>query len=221
MGKPASRRPISTRNTGWAQSAARWLAAAGATPNAISQASMLCGACGFAALWGNAASGPVLSALLLILAALACQMRLLCNLFDGMVAVEGGKGAADGPFWNEAPDRVADLLFFAGAGLAVGEAWLGLLAGALAVCTAYLRELGRAEGLLPDFCGPMAKPHRMAALTAGCVLGAVEVVWLATHWALFATLWLIALGTAATVLRRAARMIGALKALPPAGRSGT
>ena len=37
------------------------------------------------------------------------------------------------------------------------------------------RELGRAEGLGSDFSGPFAKPQRMAAITAGAVLSAIEL----------------------------------------------
>src|SRR5690606_200735 len=106
---------------------------------------------GALAFWGASAVGLPWQAMFLILAALSVQMRLLCNLIDGMVAVEGGKRSASGAFWNEVPDRVADLLFFWGAGVFAGQAPLGLACGALAIATAYLRELGRAEGFAPNF----------------------------------------------------------------------
>jgi phosphatidylglycerophosphate synthase len=149
----------------------------------------------------------ILQFLCLLLAAATLQARLVCNLIDGMVAVEGGKGAKDGPFWNEALDRVSDLLFFAGAGLAAGNPALGLFAAALAIATAYVRELGRAEGFPPDFSGPLAKPQRMAVLTAGSVLAA----FYASEWTLTVTLWLIVVGTAATVIRRSVTLVAALK----------
>jgi phosphatidylglycerophosphate synthase len=42
----------------------------------------------------------------------ACiQLRLLCNLLDCMVAIEGGKSAPTGALFNEMPDRFADPLF--------------------------------------------------------------------------------------------------------------
>ena len=72
---------------------------------------------------------------LLLVAALFCQFRLLCNLFDGMVAIEGGKQELDGPFWNEFPDRVADILIFVGVGYGVGQPALGCTAAAFAVLT--------------------------------------------------------------------------------------
>jgi phosphatidylglycerophosphate synthase len=138
-------------------------------------------------------------------------MRLICNLLDGMVAVEGGKKAKDGPFWNEAPDRIADALLFAGAGYAAGYPALGWAAAVLAVGTAYIRELGRAEGFPPDFSGPMAKPQRMAVLTGAAVLAAVEPVLLDTPVVLWAALWIVVIGAALTAIRRSARLIAALK----------
>ncbi|WP_425432747.1 CDP-alcohol phosphatidyltransferase family protein [Hasllibacter halocynthiae] len=198
------RRPVAARNAPAARRAAGWLATRGVTPNRISQASVAFAALGGALFWLAGEGAP--GALALILAALCVQARLACNLFDGMVAVEGARGAPDGPFWNEAPDRLSDLLLLAGAGAAAGAPALGWAAGALAVATAYLRELGRAEGLAPDFSGPMAKPQRMAALTFAALLAAV---W---RDALLWGLVLIALGTALTAWRRSARLVRGLRA---------
>ena len=202
-----NRRPLTSRNSAWAARLASWAVQKGLTPNQISQASMGFAALGFLLYWLST-SGGFLQFPALLLAAATLQARLVCNLIDGMVAIEGGRGAKDGPFWNEAPDRVSDLLFFTGAGLAAGNPALGLLAAALAIATAYIRELGRAEGFPPDFSGPLAKPQRMAVLTAGSVLAALY----ATHWTLTVTLWIIALGTAATVIRRSWSLINNLKA---------
>lgn len=206
-----SRRPLASRDTGWAQRIARWLSGTALTPNRISQGSIVFAALGFVFFWVSSVTGPVFAGILLVLAALACQFRLLCNLFDGMVAVEGGKSEPDGPFWNEAPDRAADFLLLTGAGLATGYPSLGLAAAACAIATAYVRELGRAEGLGSDFSGPFAKPQRMAAITAGAVLGALELWFNGTRYALLAALWITALGSAFTALRRSARMIAALR----------
>jgi phosphatidylglycerophosphate synthase len=202
-----NRRPLTSRNSAWAARLASWAVAKGLTPNQISQASMGFAALGFLLYWLST-NGGFLQFLALVLAAVNLQARLVCNLIDGMVAIEGGKGAKDGPFWNEAPDRVSDLLFFTGAGLAAGQPALGLLAAALAIATAYVRELGRAEGFPPDFSGPLAKPQRMAVLTAGTILAALY----ATDWTLTVTLWIIALGTAATAIRRSWTLIQRLNA---------
>ena len=207
----AERRPLASRDSRLAARAARALAKRGVRPNRISQASMAVAAIGAAAFALTAPAGPGLTAILLILAALTCQLRLLCNLLDGMVAIEGGLSEPDGPYWNEAPDRVADLLFLGAAGIAAGLPWLGLAAGAMAVLTAYIRELGRAEGQPSDFSGPMAKPQRMAALTLGAILGAVESVAWGSTWALTLTLAVITLGAGWTAAARSKRLIEALR----------
>ena len=207
----ATRRPISARNSGWARRLASRLAASSITPNQISQASMAFALLGFLSFWATTHTGPLLGALLLILAAASIQARLICNLLDGMVAVEGGKSSPTGPFWNEAPDRVADTLLLWGAGIAAGCPSLALACAAFAIATAYLRELGRAEGFPPDFSGPMAKPHRMAALTAGSVIAALLSFMLDPAGVLTWTLWIILAGTAATIMRRSLRLLSALK----------
>jgi phosphatidylglycerophosphate synthase len=208
MTSPQNRRPLASRQSAWAGRLATKAVQRGITPNQISQASAGFAAIGFA-LYALSPIGPgVLQWLLLILAAATSQARLVCNLIDGMVAVEGGQATKDGPFWNEAPDRVSDVLFLFGAGIAAGNPSLGALAGALAVATAYVRELGRAEGFPPDFSGPLAKPQRMAVLTGGTLIAA----FLATEWTLTATLWVIVAGTALTILRRSLNLISSLKA---------
>jgi phosphatidylglycerophosphate synthase len=206
--RSASRRPLASRGSGWARRLADRAVQSGVSPNQISRASI-----GFAALglvfYAVSPFGPgALQLLWLLLAAAAIQARLVCNLIDGMVAVEGGQGAKDGPFWNEAPDRLSDLMFLTGAGMAAGTPGLGALAAALAIATAYLRELGRAEGLPPDFSGPFAKPQRMAVLTIGTVIAA----FYASEWTLRLTLWIIVAGTAVTILSRSRRLVQALKA---------
>jgi phosphatidylglycerophosphate synthase len=205
------RRPLTSRNTWWAQAIARWLAQKSVTPNQISQASIAAAA--LAGLFFCFAGQDTGTARItfLILAALSCQLRLLCNLFDGMVAVEGGKAAADGPFWNEFPDRAADILIFAGIGLGIGFAGLGWAAAAFAVLTAYVRELGRATGQGADFSGPMAKQHRMATVTAAAVLSIFEPLLGLHNDVLWAALWIVAVGAAITALRRGRNLVQAMK----------
>ncbi|MBN9472184.1 MAG: CDP-alcohol phosphatidyltransferase family protein [Bosea sp.] len=212
MAQDSDRRPLASRDTGWARGIARRLSASGITPNQISMASMAMAACAGAAFWlaGSAVSG--LRAALLLAAALFCQLRLLCNLFDGMVAIEGGKQEADGPFWNEFPDRVADILILTGVGYGIGLPALGWAAAAFAVLTAYTRELGRNCGLPADFSGPMAKQHRMATITVAALLSLLEPLWRGQGEVLVIALWLIAVGAAVTALRRAANIVRGLRA---------
>ncbi len=207
LGTFSSRRPLTSRSSAWARRFAEGCVQKGYTPNQISRASV-----GFAALgllfYALSSFGPgILQWLWLLLAAATIQARLVCNLIDGMVAVEGGQGTDDGAFWNEALDRLSDLLFLVGAGVAAGNPGLGAFAAALAIATAYLRELGRAEGFAPDFSGPFAKPQRMAVLTGGTVIAA----FYASDWTLGFTLWIIVAGTALTILSRSLRLIKALK----------
>ncbi|MGZ8370176.1 MAG: CDP-alcohol phosphatidyltransferase family protein, partial [Caulobacteraceae bacterium] len=151
------------------------------------------------------------------LAAVAIQLRLLANLLDGMVAVEHGRGRALGPVWNELPDRSADAMFLVGAGYGAalaGISWaapVGWLCAVLAVLTAYVRELGRSLGFAADFSGPMAKPHRMALLTAACAVSAAENLWGWHGMTLAYALVLMAAGTALTAARRTAHLAAALK----------
>lgn len=202
------RRPIATRNARWAQAAARRLADSSITPNQISIASMGAAAIAGAAFWAAGSADGLAHAVLLLLAAAGCQVRLMCNLLDGLVAMEGGKRQPTGAFWNECPDRVADILILAGVGLGVADPALGFAAACMAVFTAYVRELGRASGAPPDFRGPMAKPQRMAAVTAAAMLtlGEPLLPWTAGT-ILTATLWIVTIGAAITVVRRSVALL--------------
>ncbi|MCF1710856.1 CDP-alcohol phosphatidyltransferase family protein [Tabrizicola sp. J26] len=206
------RRPLASRDTGWARALARRVAATSITPNQISIAAM-----GFAALagigfWAAGGATGLGRAALLLLAAAGCQLRLICNLIDGMVAVEGGKGGPDGAFWNEAPDRVSDILVLVGMGLGVGIPALGWSAACLAVLTAYLREEGRSLGLAADYSGPMAKPQRMAVATGVAVLSLAEPLWGGQGEVQLFGLWIILIGAGWTCLRRARRILAGLNA---------
>lgn len=208
------RRPLSSRDSAWARTIAHKLSSWAITPNQISQASMLAALLAGGAFWFAGQAGGLGRCLLLVAAALFCQLRLLCNLFDGMVAMEGGKAEPDGPFWNEFPDRIADILILAGLGLGAGAPALGFAAAAFAVLTAYVRELGRACGAPSDFSGPMAKQHRMALVTAAAVLSAPAFLWGWRDEILLAALWTVAIGAAFTALRRSWRLVHWLKARP-------
>jgi phosphatidylglycerophosphate synthase len=163
-----TRRPLKSRNTLWAARLARWLAHARVRPNQISLASVA----------AAAAAGFCLLHQSYLAAAVFIQLRLLCNLLDGMVAIEGGLRSASGEIYNDLPDRVSDALILLAAGYSLP--WpsyareLGWSATLLAVMTAYVRCLGGACGLPQDFRGPMAKPQRMAVMTAGCLLAPVD-----------------------------------------------
>lgn len=190
----ANRRPIAVRGSGWAQRSAAALARGRLTPNQISVLSVLFALAG---AWALLAVPGRIGALL---CALAILLRLLCNLFDGMVAVEGGKGTPTGPLYNEVPDRLADTLFLVALGYAIALPWLGWLAALLAALTAYIRALGGALGQVQDFRGPMAKPHRMWLLGMALALAALLPVW--RQPILLAAAVLITTGSALTCVTR-------------------
>jgi phosphatidylglycerophosphate synthase len=215
-----NRRPLKSRDTEWARRAAAALAKAGVRPDLISATAVAFAVLGAAMLAFSGILPGWARPLALLIAAGCIQGRLACNLLDGMVAVEHGQGSPSGPIWNELPDRIADLLFFVGAGYAAASlGWafagaLGWFTGAMALMTAYVRELGRGLGFAADFSGPMAKPQRMAALTIVCLVAAVEPLWHGNGLAMIAGLIVIGSGTAWTVIQRVLRLAAALAARP-------
>jgi phosphatidylglycerophosphate synthase len=217
------RRPISQRQRGWAKALTRALVNSGATPNFISFTSILFAALGGACFYAiGLATSEGDRVMLCLGAALFCQLRLLANMMDGMVAVEAGKGGPDGPVWNELPDRFADIFFLVGAGygvaqLGLADASLGWAAAVAAVMTAYVREVGKGAGAPADFTGPMAKPHRMFVMTMAALLAAATPLWVSEPFSsnspptdapmmgqiLAVALWIVLIGSIFTALNRA------------------
>src|SRR3954451_1386949 len=112
--------------------------------------------------------------LLWLAAALGAQLRLTANMLDGMVALVCGRDSKIGELYNEVPDRVSDAAVFIGAGYAWGgNVALGYVATILAIFTAYVRAAGKIAGSPNEFCGPMAKQHRMLVITLVCVYAAI------------------------------------------------
>jgi phosphatidylglycerophosphate synthase len=201
-----ARRPLATRERASAKALARTLDRAGIAPNAISIASLVFAlAAGCSIFWSSQTTGAVRVVALLAGAALI-QLRLLCNMLDGMVAVEGGRRTPLGEMFNDMPDRFADLAILLGTGYSLAAfSWgiqLGWLAGTLALLTAYVRLLGVSVGARQYFVGPMAKPHRMAVLTAACVLSTLEPL-LNWHGQILAfVLAVVAAGSLVTIVYR-------------------
>ncbi|HEX9459835.1 MAG TPA: CDP-alcohol phosphatidyltransferase family protein, partial [Thermoanaerobaculia bacterium] len=80
------RRPLKTRERGWAKALASLLVRWRVQPNAISIFSIVFAIGAGAALIVSRNAEGVNRVVLLIAAAAGIQLRLLCNLFDGMVA---------------------------------------------------------------------------------------------------------------------------------------
>jgi phosphatidylglycerophosphate synthase/membrane-associated phospholipid phosphatase len=225
MSDPASplenRRPIAVR--GWAvfQWMARSLAGAGVSPNAISLAGMVAGIGAGGALAATAFLTDWPRTLAWLLAALLVQLRLLANMLDGMVAIEGGKASPVGELYNEVPDRVSDAATLIGAGYALGgDVVLGYLAACAALFTAYVRALGKAAGARQEFCGPMAKQQRMFTVTVLALFCALAPAgWQPTDSSgrglVAAGLLVIVILGLATALRRLHRIALSLRNPPP------
>ena len=212
------RRPVPARELRLSKMAARWLASCGVGANMISVAG-----CVFAlsagAIFVVMPSEPRAAAWLWLLAALLVQLRLLANMLDGMVAIEAQSVTKHGELYNELPDRLSDMAVLIGLGYAPGgDVLLGYAAALAAVLTAYVRAAGTAIGAPPVYCGPMAKPHRMHAVTFMAVLCAAVAFLGWNDEAVLGSLGIpalglliIALGAALTCLRRViriARVIG-------------
>jgi phosphatidylglycerophosphate synthase len=186
-------------------------------PNTISLTGVLFAAIGGACLALTGLDGPVPRPLLLLVAAAMVQLRLVCNLLDGMVAIEGGLKTKSGELYNDVPDRTSDPLLLVGAGYGVlWGAWgptLGWLAACLAILTAYARVLGVSVGTEAYFLGPMAKQHRMATLTVACIVGIAESVLVQPYTgdAIGIALVAVVVGSVVTVARRLRRIAADLE----------
>ncbi|MBS0261107.1 MAG: CDP-alcohol phosphatidyltransferase family protein [Planctomycetes bacterium] len=216
MTADVTRRPIRARDTKWAAATARWLARIGLRPNQISVLSAVfgCGA-GTAFTLTGLVPSPTARTLCYVLAAAGIQLRLLCNLFDGMVAVEGGFRTKSGAIYNELPDRFSDGFTLVGAGYVLSHlSWLpevAWLAAILAVITAYVRALGSSAGAQPCFLGPMAKQQRMAVMTAAAVASAVAEQFDVQGHVIAAALIVIVVGCLVTIVRRCRHIIRELE----------
>jgi phosphatidylglycerophosphate synthase len=210
------RRPIATRNRKWAQAATVWLASRNVSPNTISIAGMC--ACMVAGV-ALAATSICDYRILWLVAAVGAQLRLTANMLDGMVALASGRASKTGELYNEVPDRVSDAAVFIGAGFAWGgNIALGYIATILSIFTAYVRAAGKIAGAPNEFCGPMAKQHRMLVITLICLCSTITP----RSWQLITPdgsqfglmtlgLAVIVVGCVITVIRRLNRIAHALK----------
>jgi len=208
-----SRRPLTTRSAGWARALAAALAKARVSPDLISAISIPIALAGVAALF------HLPSPLSLVLCAVAVQLRLLCNLLDGMVAVEGGLGGPTGPLWNELPDRIADSVFIIALGYVAGEPLLGWIGALLAAITAYIRTTGGALGFPQDFSGVQSKPKRMFVMTVGLLVAALWPWWANAWYALQVAIWIIVVGSAITCVTRTLKLAHLLRERAATGPS--
>src|SRR5260370_3939081 len=158
-----SRRPIATAFRWTAEGATQFCVRWGIHPDAISYASILAAAVAAVCFWKSGQTPW-----LLIVAPLFCHLRLWFNMLDGMVALAVGQASERGEILNDLPDRVSDIVIFAGvAHSGLMNPFLGYWAAIFAVLTAYVGIFGQAVGVQREFSGMMSNPWRMVALHLG------------------------------------------------------
>lgn len=207
-----NRREVSARRVGFFQTLAKRLVDWKLTPNQISVFSSVFATGSFFAFYFFSQSSEKTCILLLLLAIAGIQLRLVCNLIDGLMAVEGGLKTASGEIFNDFPDRISDIVILVGAGY-IAQLYapqmliLSWIAGVLAVMTAYVRCLGAAMTGEHDFSGPMAKQHRMFVITLGA-LGTIAETYhlLPMGLCMSLALMVVALGTLLTIINRLKRL---------------
>lgn len=212
--EPTSRRPIGEAFRATARFATALCVRLGVHPDSISYASI--GAAALAALcFWKSGRYPVL----LFVAPLFCYLRLWFNMLDGMVALASGKASWRGEILNDLPDRISDVLIFAGV---AHSGWAHPLAGywaaIFALLTAYVGMLGQAVGVQREFSGMMSKPWRMVTLHAGA-WGTLACLWVGGYAPRFGGLTIldgacliVVAGCLQTMAIRLKRILAALRA---------
>ena len=206
--QPTSRRPIARMFRQTADTATKVCVRLGISPDTISYLSIV--AAGIAAIcfWKSSEHRW-----LLLVAPVLCFLRLWFNMLDGMVAVAAGKASLRGEVVNDLPDRISDVIIFAGA---AHSGWMlpviGYWAAIFSLFTAYVGLFGQALGSGRQYGGVMSKPWRMVLLAVGA--------WLTFAWPMLAELkfsildWtclLIIAGCCQTVIVRLKRVVAAVR----------
>jgi phosphatidylglycerophosphate synthase len=211
--EPTSRRPIAGAFRRTAQGATRLCIRFAVHPDAISYLSILASALAALCFW-KSGQAPVF----LFIAPLFCYVRLWCNMLDGMVALASGKASWRGEILNDLPDRISDVLIFAGV---AHSGWMnpiiGYWAAIFALLTAYVGMFGQAVGVQREFSGLMSKPWRMVTLHAGAWItlacfwsndGSIRVASLTVlNWACL----IVVAGCVQTMTIRLKRIMAALR----------
>jgi phosphatidylglycerophosphate synthase len=171
--EPTSRRPIANVFRLTANGATHFCVRLQISPDAISYLSILAAALAALLFW-KSGQAPVF----LFIAPFFCYLRLWCNMLDGMVALAAGKASWRGEILNDLPDRVSDVLIFAGV---AHSGWMnpiiGYWAAIFALLTAYVGMFGQAVGVQREFSGLMSKPWRMVTLHGGAWITLACLRW--------------------------------------------
>ena len=210
--KPAWRRPIATAFRETARGAVQWCVRRQVHPDLVSYLSIVASVGAAACFWQGGRPWA------LLLAPLLCYLRLWLNMLDGMVALASGKASPRGEILNDLPDRVSDVIIFAGvAHSGLNSPFTAYWAAIFALLTAYVGTLGQAVGVQREFSGVMSKPWRMVALHAGAWVTAALLLWsggrirFGSITVLDWTCLVVIAGCVQTVWVRLARILRALK----------
>lgn len=210
---PTSRRPIAGLFRATAHAAVKVAVRAGIHPDVFSYGS-IAAALAAAFFFFHSTQHPKY----LVVGVAFALLRLWLNMFDGMVAVAAGKASKRGEIINDLPDRVSDVLIFAGI---AHSGWCHVLpaywVAMMALIVAYVGLFGQAVGVQREFSGVMSKPWRIVAMSVAAVATCILVHlglpywwhgWLLLDWAHFAIL----LGCVQTIAVRLMRIFRALPA---------
>jgi phosphatidylglycerophosphate synthase len=150
--EPISRRPIADAFRLTAQTATRFCVNWNIHPDTISYLSLVAALGAALCFWKSGACYW-----LLLVAPLLCYLRLWFNMLDGMVALAAGKASWRGEILNDLPDRISDVVIFAGvAHSGLMNPILAYWAAIFAVLTAYVGVFGQAVGVRREFSGIMS-----------------------------------------------------------------
>lgn len=164
--EPTSRRPIAAGFRQTASASTRFCVRHGIHPDAISYLSIVAALIAAICFWKSGARGW-----LLIIAPLFCYLRLWFNMLDGLIAFAAGKASRRGEILNDLPDRISDIIIFAGvAHSGLMHPLIGYWAAIFAVLASYVGLFGQALAIQRQFGGVMSKPWRMVALNVGAWL---------------------------------------------------
>jgi phosphatidylglycerophosphate synthase len=211
--QPPWRRPIAQTFRRTAHIPVQWCVRLGIQPNLVSYSSIVASAVAGLCFW-QAEAAPWL----LVVAVVFCYLRLWLNMLDGMVALASGTASRTGEIANELPDRISDVIIFAGVAHSnLCHPLSGYWAAIFALFVAYVGTLGQAVGVQREFSGLMAKPWRMVALHVGAWITLGLLWWgdgtiryrdlTVLDWTLLAIL----AGCVQTIWIRLARILRALR----------
>ncbi len=97
-------------------------------------------------------------------------LRLVLNVFDGLVAQEAGVSSARGEALSEFADRLSDVAILGGFAVAgLGRGTWATAAIIVVLLVSHVGILGKAVGAGRQYGGLMGKPDRMVALIVACL----------------------------------------------------